>query len=243
VRLAKCQLNSPPPPILPDRTHRASTPPKKTTPGTIVVFTQIQFKTRRYLNTLGLSNYRHRLLTIPIFSLPLDLQTDLTSFTHWKSRVVVLRQFSTTTKYFYPIQFLTAKESEKDFLSLTALENLSLSHNAIEDFPTEIEFLHKLTNLSLDHNALGNLIYRKPKRQATNFKKPVLKYVDLSYNRIFAIAMEYEQVFQSAEKLDLSHNQLITIPVAITKLSKLKSLNMSKVISTNRYFLIPLRMS
>ena len=124
---------------------------------------------------------------------------------------------------------LTPKESEKDFLNLNLLENLSLSHNQINVFPTEIQFLHKLTHLSLDHNALENLTFPKARRQATTFKKPILKYVDLSNNRIFAIALEYEQLFQSVEKLDLSNNQLITIPIVITKLVKLLNLDMSRV--------------
>ena len=137
----------------------------------------------------------------------------------------------------------------KTFADLTALTVLDLSHNSLTTLPDNLFALPELTTLNLSHNLLSGLPFNSPfasgdgrsrsnqytsgiffapavVRASTSL--PRLVVLDVSYNRISAIAID-ETIPISLTKIDLSGNPLGPSQALLRSLASLKRLKELKL--------------
>ena len=103
--------------------------------------------------------------------------------------------------------------------NLTNLEELSLSHNELENIPPDIGQLVKLETFDISHN---KLIYIP--NEIGQLKK--LDCLDLSHNKLTYIPNEIRQL-KKLDCLDLSCNKLTTLSQELSNLINMEELNIN----------------
>ena len=111
------------------------------------------------------------------------------------------------------------EEIPSEFGQLRSLKELRLSYCYLQKTPRPIFWLKKLTKLILDHNGLKGI--------STNIEKLAnLSSIDLSNNQILTIPSELFNL-KKLTNLNLSHNNITDLSSGVTKLKNLKILNIS----------------
>jgi len=107
----------------------------------------------------------------------------------------------------------------------TSLKTLILSSNHFTGFP-KLDQLYQLEKLQFDRNKLENTIDDNNSNE--NLLPDNIKILSLSYNLFnsFPNVLLKSNSCQTIRELDLSHNQITSIPVEIGKLFSLQSLNL-----------------
>ncbi|KAF2074820.1 hypothetical protein CYY_003884 [Polysphondylium violaceum] len=121
---------------------------------------------------------------------------------------------------------LTAQSFINDSLNKqTSLKILILSSNNFNQFP-KLNQLYQLEKLSLDRNKLENS--SGDEQQQVLLLPDNIKFLSLSYNLFtsFPNVLLKSNSCQTIRELDLSHNQIQSIPSEICKLLSLQSLNL-----------------
>eukprot|EP00533_Pseudo-nitzschia_delicatissima_P001646 CAMPEP_0116089658 /NCGR_PEP_ID=MMETSP0327-20121206/6539_1 /TAXON_ID=44447 /ORGANISM="Pseudo-nitzschia delicatissima, Strain B596" /LENGTH=287 /DNA_ID=CAMNT_0003580857 /DNA_START=304 /DNA_END=1167 /DNA_ORIENTATION=- len=133
------------------------------------------------------------------------------------------------------------KKLDPNLSNLKVLKSLNVDHNKLTPGSLNaIQSLPKLKSLSASHNLLGKRISVTPSSPSKPAPKPIdpsnalpktlpkgLKTILLSSNGFRVIPTSlFESPLKMLEKLDLSKNQLATLPESISSLVKLNDLNL-----------------
>ena len=96
------------------------------------------------------------------------------------------------------------------------LQSLDLSHNQLSKLSNHLELLSNLTTLDASHNQLTQV-------HKLHFRK--LEKLDLSFNKITSAKLA--KLPSHVVHLNLSHNEITTLPISLMKLKKLKTLELN----------------
>ncbi|GAB6028618.1 hypothetical protein CHUAL_004455 [Chamberlinius hualienensis] len=107
----------------------------------------------------------------------------------------------------------------KKIFKLTKLNYLEISKTSLNDLPTDIQRLNRLTTLSLHSNQLTTV-------PAAIVHLVELKHLDLSRNLITELPEEVGQ-FEQLQTLNLDSNKLTALPESVKNLTKLLVLDIS----------------
>ncbi|PIK48423.1 hypothetical protein BSL78_14724 [Apostichopus japonicus] len=99
------------------------------------------------------------------------------------------------------------------------LRTLDLTHNKLQELPSEIGYMSSLEQLYLRHNQLTEL----PVFKTTD----LLKELHVGNNRIESLSLEFLQSIPGISVLDLRDNKISTLPEEITCLQKLQRLDLT----------------
>ena len=94
-------------------------------------------------------------------------------------------------------------------IGLVSMETINLAYNAIPEIFSDMFInLPNLSNINISHNSISD-----PFLNLTG--TPTIKILDLSYNNIKYLSVEFLQELDSIHELYLSHNQMIAITATI----------------------------
>ncbi|MEC7984015.1 MAG: leucine-rich repeat domain-containing protein [Myxococcota bacterium] len=100
------------------------------------------------------------------------------------------------------------------------LRRLNLAHNQLRALPSDLNHCTKLIDLNVSHNRFTSL--------NTNYVLPNLQKFQCSHNELQDLPAFFHSLPSDLSTIDLSYNQLSTIPTSLARFTHVQHLNLSR---------------